>query len=123
MKRTIPLIYVIKAQRLYVNIFSWEDDDGIPCDEYRSYVHSKKAYDDYLDKMFLDDRETAIALDHLFNHIMFYPGTYKEICDFLRRRDYEVLSKDNSTREEYKLCIKKCISEWKNWKQLRKGLS
>ena len=118
--KKIPIKYVVKAQILYVNIFSWEDDDGIPCDEYRSYVHSKKAYDDYLDKMFLDDRETANALDHLFNSTMFYGGTYKEICDFLRTKGYEVISLSNATKEEIKQCEKECLNAWKVWKQNEK---
>ena len=72
------------------------------------------------DEKILDDRETANALDHLFNSTMFYGGTYKEICDFLRTKGYEVISLSNATKEEIKQCEKECLNAWKVWKQNEK---
>lgn len=114
--KKIPISYIVKAQRLYVRIFEWEDDDGIPFDEYRSYVHSKKAYDEYLEKMFLDDKETANELDRLFNSLLICSGTYKEICDFLRNKGYEIISLSNATKKEIKQCEKERLIIWKRWK-------
>ena len=116
-KKFIPIAYIVKAQHLYVRIFEWEDDDGIPCDEYRSYTHCKKAYDEYLEKMFLDDTETANHLDRMFNNALITSGDYKQFCDYLRSRGYEVLSKDNATKEEHNRCKQECLKAWKEWKR------
>ena len=115
--KKIPLIYLVKAQDLYVQIFDWEDDDGIPYDEYKSYIHSQKAYEDYIDKCFLDDRETAKWVDSRFNTYIVCAGTFEELCDGLRNRGYEVLSASNSTKEEIRACKQQCLKEWREWKK------
>ena len=117
--KQIPIAYIVKAQHLYVRIFEWEDDDGIPCDEYRSYTHCKKAYDEYLEKMFLDDKETANHLDRMFNNALLSSGDYKQFCDYLRSRGYEILSKDNATKEEHDRCKKLLVVRWKEWKHVK----
>lgn len=118
-KKKIPLIYLVKAQSLYVKIFEWEDDDGIQFDEYRSYKATQKAFDEYLDKMFLDDRETKDFVLKDFNNCIARGGTFELICNELRKRGYEVISAGNSTVEEIKQCRKECLEKWKEWRAER----
>lgn len=118
--KQIPLIWIIRAQHLYVDIFSWEDSDGIPCDEYRSYRASQRAYDDYLDKLFLDDEETKNFVDRRFNSYLVVYGTFEEICNDLRKRGYEPLSLTNATKEQIIQCKKECLKRWKDWKLKKK---
>ena len=121
--KQIPLIWIIRAQHLYVDIFSWEDDDGIPFDEYRSYVHSKRAYDDYLDKLFLDDEEAKEFVDRRFNTYIVQPyGTFEEICEQLRNRGYEPMSLTNASKDEIIKCRKECLARWKEWKNDRRRI-
>lgn len=118
-KKKIPLIYLVRAQSLYVKIFEWEDDDGIQFDEYRSYKASQKAFDEYLDKMFLDDQETKDFVLKDFNSCIARGGTFESICNELRKRGYEVISAGNSTAEEIKQCRKECLQTWKEWRAKR----
>lgn len=118
-KRTIPIAYLAKAQALYVDLFEWEDLPGIPRDEYASYVASKRAYEDLLDKMFLDDKDAKRKLESEFNRGLVFQGTFKEICSLVRSMGYEVLSKDNSTKAEHDACKKACLEEWREWKRKR----
>ena len=120
--KRIPITYVVRTQRLYARIFEIEDSYMI--DSYESHEHGAKtrAYNDYLDKMFLDDKETARAYDGLLNQCIIRPGTYKELCDFLRARGYQVLSKDNSSKKEVDECEKECLEAWKQWKKQIKNI-
>lgn len=114
--KQIPIEYVVKAQRLHTRIFELEDNEYMTIDESREHGACCRAYNDYLDKMFLDDTKTIRELDRMFNQLLCRSGTYKEICDFVRSKGYEVLSADNSTKEEHELCKKECLNAWKAWR-------
>lgn len=117
--RTIPITYIVHTNRLYNRIFEIEDGDvGININQ--EYSACRRAYDDYLDKMFLDDKETSRAYDQLLNQCIIKPGTYGELCDFIRSRGYEVLSMSNSTKPLIKECERKCLEEWREWRKTKK---
>ena len=111
--KQIPISYIVRAQHLYVNIFAMEDGlDYTP----REYGACVRAYREYLEKMFLDDTETAHNLDSLFNQGIIIPGSFKIYCDYLRSRGYEIISRDNATYQEHEQCMKNCVLAWKKWK-------
>lgn len=114
--KTLPITWIVRCQQHYVRIFEIEDCDYITVDESRERGQKQKAYDDYMDKMFLDDKETLEHLDKMFNQSIVMSGTYKEYCDYLRSRGYEVKSKDNATKKEIKALEKELTSIWKRWK-------
>lgn len=113
---TIPITYIVKTQRLYVDIFSYEDgnaDDFSLCE----ISAKRRAYDEYLEKMFYNDIETKKEYDRLLNSLIIQPyGTYKEICDFIRSKGYRVLSLDNSSKKEIKQDEKTHLHIWREWK-------
>ena len=116
--RTIPITYIKKTQNLYVEIFEIEDGP-IYQDEVQSLSAMKRAYNEYLEKMFLGDAKASAAYDYKLNQSM-TPGTFKEICDFVRSMGYEVLSRDNSTKKQIIRCEKKCLEEWREWRKTKK---
>lgn len=113
--RVIPIRYIVRTQHLYVQMFEIEDGD-ITAEESHELAACRRAYEGYIEKMFLDDKETARAYDDLLNQCLVRPGTYKELCDFLRARRYQVLSKDNSSKKEIDECEKESLEAWKEWK-------
>lgn len=119
--RVIPIRYVVRTQRLYVRMFEIEDGD-ITAEESHELAACRRAYEEYIEKMFLDDEGTARAYDDLLNQCIIRPGTYKELCDFLRARRYQVLSKDNSSKKEVDVCEKESLEVWKQWKQQIKNI-
>lgn len=93
--KTLPITWIVRCQSYYVRIFEIEDCDYIT----------------------VDDKETLEHLDHMFNQSIIVFGTYKEYCDYLRSRGYQIKSKDNSTHKEIKQLEKELTSIWKRWKQ------
>lgn len=116
-KRVIPISYIVKSQRLYVRMFEIEDGD-ITVEESYELAACRRAVEGYIEKMFLDDKESAAEYWSILNQSLF-PGTYKEICDQLRKMGYEVKSLDNSTKNEIKQCEKLCLKQWKEWRANR----
>lgn len=114
--KTLPISWIVRCQHYYVRIFEIEDSYFIDIDESRERGQKQKAYNDYMDKMFLDDKETLNGLDTMFNQSIVLGGTYKECCDYLRSRGYEIKSKDNATKQEIKALEKELTSIWKRWK-------
>ena len=107
--KRIPISYIVKAQIRYIDLL--DDCDG----EYQKVRAVEKAYNDYLDKMFLDDTENRKWLDKEFNATLLKHGSYKPFCDYLRSCGYEVVSKDNATKQEMKQVEKECLKKWKEW--------
>lgn len=116
-QRVIPISYIVKTQRLYVRMFEIEDG-YITVEESRKLAAYQRAVEGYIEKMFLDDKESADEYWLILNQSLL-PGTYKEICDQLRKMGYEVKSLDNSTKKEIKQCEKLCLEQWKEWRANR----
>lgn len=112
----LPISWIVRCQRYYVRIFEIEDNDFIDIEESKERGQKQRAYDDYMEKMFLDDKETLMHLDQMFNQSIVMSGTYKEYCDYLRSRGYEIKSKDNATKKEIKALEKELNNNWKKWR-------
>lgn len=119
--KTLPISWIVRCQHYYVRIFEIEDSDFIDIDESKERGQKQRAYDDYMEKMFLDDEETLMHLDQMFNQSIIMSGTYKEYCDYLRSRGYEIKSKDNATKKEIKQLERQLTSNWKVWKNENKN--
>lgn len=115
--RVIPISYIVKSQRLYVRMFEIEDGD-ITVEESHELAACRRAVEGYIEKMFLDDKESAAEYWSILNQSLL-PGTYKEICDHLRKMGYEVKSLDNSTKKEIEQCEKLRLKQWKEWRANR----
>lgn len=119
--KTLPISWIVRCQHYYVRIFEIEDSDFIDIDESKERGQKQRAYDDYMEKMFLDNKETLMHLDQMFNQSIIMSGTYKEYCDYLRSRGYEIKSKDNATKKEIKQLERQLTSIWKVWKNENKN--
>lgn len=120
--KVLPITWIVKCQSYYVSIFELEDSYYLTVDESRELGQKRRAYYDYMDKMFLDDEETCRKLDFMFNQTLLLGGTYKEYCDYLRSRGYEIKSKDNATLKEIKTLEQELNKIWKKWKTEKKDL-
>ena len=114
---------VAHAQNLYHRIFEYEDMsyDGVPGDVYREYRQCQRRYDEYMEIMFGDDKETSNHIDQMFNSSIVATITYGEFAEYLRKRGYTVLSADNSTHKEHRTLYRELVKEYhqrKNHKQL-----
>lgn len=121
--KRIPLGMVAHAQNLYHRIFEYEDMsyDGIPADVYREYRQCQRRYEQYMEIMFGDDKETYNHIDQMFNSSIIVSITYGEFADYLRKKGYVVLSADNSTHKEHRDLYRQLVREYhqkKNHKQL-----
>lgn len=110
----IPIYYVVRAQSLYVDIFEIEDSD-FP--DNRALAVLTRTYNQYLEKMFLDDTKTAELLTRKFNSLIYAHGDFVEICDLLRSQGYIVMSRDNCTKSLYEQIKRDCFNTWKEWKK------
>lgn len=110
----IPISYIVKAQNHFVKVFYFEDN-GVDWFESKEYGAAKRAVHDYIEKMFLDDKETTEIFEHWLGQSIL-PGTYKEICDLLRAQGYTIISKDNATLDEMKAVEKMKLKLWKDYK-------
>lgn len=114
--RSLPITWIVRCHSYYIRIFEIEDSDGWTPDEGRERGQKQRAYDSYMERMFLDDKDTLNGLYMKFNQSILTSGTYKEFCDYLRDRGYEIKSKDNATKKQVKQCEDECTANWKKWK-------